>query len=170
VDTIEALLTRRSVRHYDGRPVPGETVHLILDGAMHAPSAHDQQPWQFIVIDDRRVLDAIPGIHPWAQMARGAPLAVLVCGDGRLALDPGFWVQDCAAATENLLLAAWAHGVGSVWTGIHPDADRERAFRRLLGIPDHVTPFALVVLGYPSRPPTATVTRFREDRVHHDHW
>jgi nitroreductase len=167
---MEALLTRRSVRHYEDRPVPAEVVREILDAAMHAPSADDEEPWQFVAIDDRRILEAIPGIHPWAQMARDAPLAILVCGDERLELARDFWVQDCSAATENLLLAAWERGVGSVWTGIHPERDRERAFRRLLAIPDHVVPFALVVLGYPARPPVASVDRYREDRVHNNGW
>jgi nitroreductase len=169
MNTLEALLTRRSIRRYQDRQVPEEVVREILVAAMHAPSANDEQPWQFVVIDDRRLLDAIPGIHPWAQMARTAPLAILVCGDMRLVLNQGFWAQDCAAATENLLLAAWDHGVGSVWCGIHPDADREQAFRRLLGLPEPVVPFALVVLGYPAGPPPR-VQRFREDRVHRNGW
>jgi len=169
MNTMEALLTRRSIRRYQDRPVPSEVVHDMLVAAMHAPSADDEQPWQFVVIDERRLLDAIPGIHPWAQMAKAAPLAILVCGDSRLVQNPGFWAQDCAAATENLLLAAWDQGVGSVWCGVHSDVALERAFRKLVGLPEHVVPFALVVLGFPAGPPPR-VERFREDRVHRNGW
>jgi nitroreductase len=166
---MEALLTRRSVRRYQDRPVPDDVVHDVLVAAMHAPSADNEQPWQFIVIDERRLLDAIPGIHQWAQMASRAPLAILVCGDSRFVQDPGFWPQDCAAATQNLMLAAWDRGVGSVWCGVHSEASLEREFRRLLRLPEHVVPFALVVLGYPASPPPA-VERVREDRVHRNGW
>jgi nitroreductase len=169
MDTMEALLTRRSVRRYLDRPVPEDVVRDVLVAAMHAPSADNEQPWQFVVIDDRRLLDAIPGIHPWAQMASRAPMAILVCGDQRFVVDPGFWAQDCAAATQNLMLAAWDRGVGSVWCGVHSEASLEREFRRLLRLPEHVTPFALVVLGYPAAPPRA-VDRFQEDRVHRNGW
>jgi len=169
MNTMEALLTRRSVRRYQDRPVPDDVVREILVAAMHAPSADDEQPWQFVVIDERRLLDAIPGFHPWAQMARRAPLAILVCGDSRLVLNQGFWAQDCAAATQNLLLAAWDHGVGSVWCGVNSDASLEQAFRRLLRLPEPVVPFALVVLGYPAAPPPQ-VQRFQEDRVHRNGW
>jgi nitroreductase len=169
MNTMEALLTRRSIRRYQDRPVPSEVVRDVLSAAMHAPSADNEQPWQFVVIDERRLLDAIPGIHPWAQMSTAAPLAILVCGDSRLVQNPGFWAQDCAAATENLLLAAWEQGVGSVWCGVHSDAALERAFRKLLGLPEHVVPFALVVLGFPASPPPR-VERFQEDRVHRNGW
>jgi nitroreductase len=166
---MDALLTRRSVRKYADTPLPSDVVRQVLVAAMHAPSADNEQPWQFIVIDDRRLLDAIPGIDSWANMADGAPLAILVCGDSRLVINEGFWPQDCAAATQNLLLAAWDLGVGSVWCGVHTEADLERAFRRLLGLPEEVMPFALVVLGYPVAPPPR-VQRFQEDRVHRNGW
>ena len=170
MDTMDALLTRRSVRQYQDRPVPEDAVRAMLTAAMHAPSAHNEQPWQFVLIDQRHLLEAIAEIHPWAQMARRAPLAILVCGDSRLVQNRGeFWPQDCAAATQNLLLAAWDRGLGSVWCGVHPHADLEAAFRRLLGLPEHVVPFALVVLGYPASPPPR-VQRFRQERIHRNGW
>lgn len=170
MNTMEALLTRRSVRKYRDEPVPPALVHEILDAAMHAPSGNDEQPWHFIVIDDRRLLDAIPAIHSAAKMAMGAPLGILVCGDPRLEKVHDMWQLDCAAATENLLLAAWERGVGSVWTGVSHRPRRVEAFRRLFGIPEPVVPFALVVLGYPATEPPRTVDRYHEDRVHQNAW
>ena len=115
---------------------------------MAAPSAGNQQPWHFIVIRDRAVLNAIPGFHPHAGMALHAPVGILVCGDPALEKHPGYWVQDCAAATENLLLAVAAKGLGAVWCGVYPKPERVEGFTRLLGIPAPVTPFAFV----PDRP------------------
>ena len=170
MNTMEALLTRRSVRKYRDQPIPPAVVRAMLDAAMHAPSGNDEQPWHFVVIDDRRLLEAIPAIHSAAQMVKGAPLAILVCGDPRLEKVRDMWLLDCAAATENLMLAAWEHGVGSVWTGVCHRPQRVEAFRHLLGIPESIVPFALVVLGYPAVAPRRTVERYREDRVHANAW
>lgn len=149
--------------------MPGELVRQLLSSAMSAPSAGNQQPWHFVVIDDRGVLDAVPGIHPYAGMCLSAPLGILVCGDTTLEKFKGFWVQDCSAATQNLLLAAHDRGLGAVWTGIHPLEERVRAFRGLCSLPEHVIPLALVVLGYPDKKPPPE-DRFHEDRVHCNRW
>ena len=170
MNTMEALLTRRSVRQYRPDPIPPAVIRQVLDAAMHAPSGSNEQPWHFVVIDDRRLLDAIPAIHSAAEMAEGAPLGILVCGDPRLEKVRDMWLLDCAAATENLMLAAWEHGVGSVWTGISHRPRRVEAFRRLLGLPEEIVPFALVVLGYPAVEPPRAVERYREDRVHANAW
>ena len=116
MNTLDAIRTRRSVRKYAAgrKPVAPETVRILLEAAMAAPSAGNQQPWHFVVVDDPAILDQIPAIHPFAQMAREAPLAVLVCGDTSLEKHKGYWVQDCAAAVENLLLAAHDQGLGAV--------------------------------------------------------
>jgi nitroreductase len=169
MNTMEALLTRRSIRTYRDAPIPAEIVGRILDAAMHAPSGNNEQPWHFVVIDDRTLLDAVPAIHSAADMAAGAPLGIVVCGDPRLEKVKDMWLLDCAAATQNILLAAWEHGVGSVWTGISHRPRLVEDFRRLLSIPAEVVPFALVVLGYPAEPPRV-VRRFRPDRVHANGW
>jgi nitroreductase len=121
------------------------------------------------VIDDRKILDEIPRIHPHATMLKNAPLAILVCGDISLEKYRGFWVQDCSAAVQNLLLAAHAIGLGAVWTGFHPMEDRVEGMRKLLGLPDHVIPLALVPLGHPDQP-SGRQDRFRGDRVHRNRW
>jgi nitroreductase len=166
---MDVILQRRSIRRFEPDPIPEETVRELLRAAMSAPSAGDERPWQFVVLDDRGILDRIPTVHPYAEAVRRAPLAILVCGDLSRERHEGFWVQDCAAATENLLLAVTAKGLGAVWLGVHPRPDRVTGFRRLLGIPENVVPFALVPLGRPAeRKPRED--RFDAGRVHRNGW
>jgi nitroreductase len=167
--SLDWINTRRSIRKYTAEPVSEVVVTELLEAAMAAPSAGNQQPWHFIVIRDRGVLNAIPGFHPHAAMALHAPVGILVCGDQTQEKHAGYWVQDCAAATENLLLAVTAKGLGAVWCGVYPNTDRVEGFTRLLGIPAHVTPFAFVPIGHPgeNKPPAR---RFNPERVHNDRW
>jgi nitroreductase len=144
-------------------------VRTLLEAAMSAPSAGDERPWHFVVVADRRTLDAMPRIHPYAAMAVEAPVGVVVCGDVRLEKHEGFWVQDCSAAVQNILIAARALGLGAVWCGIYPREERVAGFRKLLGLPPEVIPLALVPVGWPAeeKPPAG---RFDERRVHYDRW
>jgi len=151
------------------KPIPKETIEELLRAAMSAPSAGNEQPWQFLVIDDRKKLDSITGVNPNAKMCKEAQAAILVCGDTTKEKYPGFWVQDCAAATQNILLAAHERGLGSVWTGIYPIPERVQGFRQLLAIPDTIIPFCLVPLGYPAKE-SPQVDRFQRDRVHYNSW
>jgi nitroreductase len=169
VDPIEAILTRRSIRRYAPDPVPDSVVADVLRAAMSAPSAGNQQPWHFVVVASRSLREAIPTFHPYAQMVPEAPMAIVVCGDLRLETYKGYWVQDCAAATQNILLAAHAKGLGAVWVGIYPNAERVQPLQRLLNLPPSVIPLALVPLGFPAErvPPT---TRWDPSRIHHDRW
>ena len=169
MDTLEAIHSRRSVRRYEDRPVPEELVRKLLAAASSAPSARNQQPWQFVVIDDRQMLAEIAEVNPNAQMARRAPLAILVCGDLGLETLPGYWVVDCAAAVENMLLAAHALGLGAVWTGVYPRQERMDGLRRIARLPEGIMPHSLVVLGYPAEHP-APQDRFRPERVHRNGW
>lgn len=157
MEAMEAILTRRSIRRYTAEPVSDELIKELLQAAMSAPSAGNQQDWHFVVIRSRQVLDEVGRVHPHAPVA-GAPLAILVCGDLQRESRQGFWVQDCAAATQNLLLAAHARGLGAVWCGCYPREERVAGLRRILGLPDHIMPLALVVIGYPAE------KKGREDR------
>jgi len=169
MDAMEAILSRRSIRKYTAEPVPEPQVKELLEAAMCAPSAANQQDWQFVVINERQILDEIPKYHPYSGMLREAPLAILVCGDEQLETNKGYWVQDCSAATQNLLIAAHAIGLGAVWLGIYPREDRVAALRELLGIPEHVIPLALLSIGYPAeQKPRAD--RFDASRVHYNRW
>jgi nitroreductase len=151
MDAIEAIMTRRSVRSYTDEPVDETVVRTLLEAAMAAPSAGDQRDWHFVVIDDQAVLGRIPDVHPYASMVPHAALAILVCGDLNQERHEGYWVQDCAAATQNLLLAAWALGLGAVWLGVYPREERVVGLTRLLGLPKHIVPLALVPVGHPAQ-------------------
>ncbi|MEN6440259.1 MAG: nitroreductase family protein [Syntrophobacter sp.] len=169
MEALQAILSRRSIRAYSKENVSEDILRQILEAAMSAPSAGNAQPWHFVVIRDRQILDAVPGFHPFSGMLRQAPLAILVCGDPTLEKYTGFWVQDCSAATQNILIAARALGLGAVWLGFYPKEDRIEGIRKILGIPDHIIPLAMVSIGWPAeeKPPAA---RYREDRVRRDRW
>ena len=129
---MDILLTRRSIRKYKATPISEAVVYELIRAGMNAPSAGNAQPWHFVVIRERQLLDAVPEFHPNAQMIKEAPMAILVCGDERLEKYHGFWVQDCSAATQNILLAAHDRGLGAVWLGIYPLEERVVGMRRLL--------------------------------------
>ena len=169
MDAIDAIHTRRSIRRFLDKPVSEEFVQKLLAAAMQAPSARNQQPWQFVVIDDRDVLAKIPAFMPNAAMVSGAPLAILVCGDLSLEKSEGYWVVDCAAATENMLLAAHALGLGAVWCGVYPRQHRMDGLRNLVGLPENVMAHSLVVIGQPAEQ-VAAENRFRPERVRRNHW
>lgn len=169
MDAIEALLTRRSVRHFKSQAIPDEEIETILRAAMHAPSANNQQPWHFVVLKERSVLEGVMEFQPYSSMLKEAPMAILVCGDQRLERSPGKWVQDCSAATQNLLLAAHARGLGAVWINLHPDPERVKGMKNLVPIPPEVIPLCLVAVGYPSKP-LPKADRFRPERIHFNQW
>ena len=169
MDALNAILSRRSIRKYTAQPVSEEMVRELLEAAMAAPSAGNEQPWHFVVMDDREILDAIPRFHPYSRMLEEAPMAILVCGDLELQKYEGYWVQDCSAATENLLIAAQAKGLGAVWLGVYPIEERVAGFRNLLGVPDHVIPFALISIGYPAEQKPGA-DRYNSSRVRRNRW
>jgi nitroreductase len=165
----DPVLSRRSVRKYTSEPVPDDVVERLLRAAMAAPSAGNQQPWQFVVIRDRATLTAITEVHPYSKMLPEAPVAIAVCGDAADCKWPQMWEQDCAAATENLLVEAELLGLGAVWLGVHPIAERVDGIRSLLGMPASVVPFAIVLVGHraESKPPS---DRYDAARVHRERW
>jgi len=170
MEAMDALCSRRSIRKYREETVSEESLRELLEAAMSAPSAGNQQPWHFIVINDRKLLDRIPEFHPHSLMCREAPLAILVCGDPSLEKHVGYWVQDCAAATENLLLAVHAAGLGGVWVGVYPREERVNEFRKLLNMPEHVVPFALIPIGHPAEQKPSRADRYNQARIHTNTW
>ena len=165
----DPILRRRSIRAYTQEPVTDAQVEALLRAAMAAPSAGNQQPWRFVVVRDKRTLTAITEVHPYSKMLPGAPVAILVCGDPGAGKWPQYWEQDCAAATENVLIAAEQLGLGSVWLGVHPLAERVEGVRRLLGIPESIVPFALLPVGWPAER-KEPADRYDAARVHHERW
>lgn len=169
MDTLEAILTRRSIRRYTTKSVSDDLIVKLLEAGMAAPSAANEQPWHFIVITDRKVLIQIPAFHPHAHMLKEAAAAILVAYDIELEGMKGRAVLDCSCASQNMLLAAHALGLGAVWCGIYPVEDRIIAIRKLLNMPQHVVPVSLISIGYPNEKP-GKVDRFKPDRVHYEHW
>jgi len=169
MDTLEAITTRRSIRRFTREPVSEVVIRTLLTAAMSGPSAANQQPWQFVVVSDRSQLDRLASFGPFERTLSAAPHAVAVCGDMSLAKWEAFWPIDCAVATQNLLLAAHAHGLGAVWLGCSTRAERAAVLREVLELPEHVQPFALVPIGFAAEeiPP---IERYQADRVHRDRW
>ena len=165
----DPVFSRRSIRRYTDEPVTDAQVERLLRAAMAAPSAGNQQPWSFVVVRDREKLGAVPAFHPYAAMLPKAPVALVVCGHPEDCKWPQMWVQDCSAATENILVEAEALGLGAVWLGVHPLEERERGLRELLGIPEDVVPFAVVPLGHPAEG-KAPSDRYDPARVHVERW
>jgi nitroreductase len=169
MEALEAILTRRSIRKYRDRPVDNDTVRKLLEAAMAAPSSMNIQPWRFVVIDDRAILDRIPQLHPHAKMLKEAPLAILVCADIKVQNMEGYWAQDCSAATENILLSAHALGLGAVWLGVFPRKERMDAVAGLIGLPEDIKPVSLVSIGWPAEEKPAS-NRFEASFIHHNKW
>jgi nitroreductase len=169
MDTIEAIMTRRSIRKYVDKKVEDDIVNQLLRAGMAAPSAANEQPWHFVVITERRILLQVPSFHPHAHMLKDAALAILVCDDPALELFRGRGVLDCSAATQNILLAAHAMELGAVWLGIYPVEERMNGMRKLLNMPSHVIPVSLVSIGYPDER-LREEDRFKPERVHYGRW
>jgi nitroreductase len=166
VDAYAVLCARRSIRSYQDRPVPQELLRALLEAAMAAPTAANSRPWEFVVVT---APDTLALLRERLLFARyNAPAAIVVCGNPDVANNTAgrqFWVQDCSAATENILIAAAALDLGAVWIGVYPMPGVIKPVRDILGLPENVTPLSLVYLGYPAeeRPPSE---RYDERRVY----
>ena len=165
----DIILTRRSIRAFLPKKVEEEKIEYLLKAAFAAPSAKNIQPWHFIVIRDRKILDEIPKFHPYSKMLYEAPLAICVCGESAKDKFNGYWILDCSAASENILLAANSLGLGSVWLGVYPRQERINELKNLLEIPEDITPLSLLAIGYPNeeKPPSE---RFKKERIHKEKW
>ncbi|MFN8207547.1 MAG: nitroreductase family protein [Bacteroidales bacterium] len=169
MNIIDFIINRRSIRKYLPEAIPDELIGELLKAGMYAPSAVNKQPWHFIVIRERSIMEEIIKVHPYASMLRFAAAAIVVCGDMQIAHTPEYTPVDCAAATQNILLAAHGLGLGGVWLGLHPREERKRAISILFGLPDNIMPFAIVSLGYPAEMPPLP-QRFRKERIHYEKW
>ncbi len=166
------ILTRTSVRRYADIQVTDSQKQALLRAGMSAPSGVNRQPWEFVVIDDPDVLKALADALPYAKMAASAPMAIVVCGNKERFLDGDdstLWEQDLSAASENILLAAHALGLGGVWTCLYPHADRMASASSILGLPDGIVPFSLIPVGHPlvAQKP---MDKWHPDRVHHNRY
>lgn len=165
----DAILTRRSIRKYKSDQIPDELLEKILRAGMQAPSARNKQPWHFVVVRDREMLNKISDVHPYAYMLKEAPVGIVICGDSNIETTIDYIVQDCSAATQNMLLAAHDFGLGAVWLGIYPREQRVKALRELLEIPENIIPISMIAVGYPDEKKSYE-DRFKPERVHYEKW
>jgi nitroreductase len=169
---LENIYTRTSVRSYVSRDIEKEKVEQLLRAAMSAPTANNRQPWAFVVVNDRAVLNQLADSLPYAKMLTEAPLAIVVCGDlskGAEGETSTYWVQDASAATENLLLAAHGLGLGAVWTGVYPNTKRVEAVKSVLSLPANIIPLNVIPIGYP-KGPQAPKDKWKTDNIHYNKW
>lgn len=164
---MDAIFHRRSIRKFKDKKISKDIIEEILKAAMYAPSAMNQQAWQFIIIDDTKLLLEIPNIHPYADMCKTAAAAILVCADTSKEKAKDMWVMDCSAAIQNLMLAAFDKGIGSVWVGVYFRKDHVDAFTKFLKLPKHIIPISLIPIGYPDED-VKKVERFKNDRIHYN--
>lgn len=169
---IENIMTRTSIRDFNDTPVEDAKIETMLRASMAAPTAGNKQPWRFIVIKDRNMLNAISDNFHTMSMARKAPLAIVVCGDLNDTF-PGdgtdYWIQDASAATENLLLAAHSMGLGAVWCGIYPQMQRVEKLKEMLCLPDDIIPLNVIPIGYPAQDPKPK-DKWKPGNVHFESW
>ena len=166
-ELIQTIFSRRSIRKYTHEPVSEAEVKTLLEAAMAAPSASNRKPRHFVVVNERETLDRLGEAHPYGKMLFEAPLCIAVWGDTRRA--EHYWVQDCSAATENLLLAVAALGLGAVWLGVYPRENRISAIRNVLDLPEAAVPLSLVSIGHPAEDKEPR-TQYDQTRVHRNRW
>lgn len=166
---MDAIMKRSSIRQYLPDMVCAEDIEGIMRAGMAAPSANNRQPWHFVLITERTLLDAIPNFHPYTRMMLTAPMAILVCGTHKEMEENPFMPQDLSAATENILLEAVDRGLGTCWCGIYPKQTLQDEMTKLLGLPDTVLPFALIALGKPAET-KSTSKSYDPLRVHTNGW
>jgi nitroreductase len=165
-ERLKIIFSRRSIRQYTDEPLSETEIQSLLEAGMAAPSASNKKPWHFIVVIDRQTLRALADLHPYGKMLPSAAACIAVCGDPALS---DLWTVDCAAATENILIAAAGLGLGAVWLGVHGRPERERALCELLGIPEQIGLLSLVSIGHPAEAKEAR-TQYDPDRRHWNRW
>jgi nitroreductase len=166
-ELLDLMYSRRSIRAFTDEPVSDEQVEALLKAAMAAPSAQNLRPWHFVIIRKRKRLDGLAQVHKYASVLEKASLAIVVCGDQEIS--PKHWVEDTCAATQNILLAATALGLGGVWVSIYPKNKHQKTVRELLDVPDHVGVLCALAIGHPAekRKPR---TQYDAERLHQEEW
>jgi len=173
MDAIQAILTRISTRQFSDQPIPDEALHSILEAGMAGPTAVNARPWSFLVVRDRDMLNRMAdGNGRAAEPLRGAALGILVCGDMERAFKPApdYWVIDGTIAAQNMILAAHAMGIGSVWLGTWPQQEKMQAQKKLFDLPDGIVPHSIIAFGYPLEESTKQKQLYEDDRVHMEKW
>ncbi|NDL66462.1 nitroreductase family protein [Anaerotalea alkaliphila] len=169
MDVLQAIMTRTSIRKFTGERVGDQVLDQILRAGFAAPSAHNVQPWQFMIVDDPDTLEAIAEAHTHAKMLPSAGTAIVVCGDTTLQPELGFLLEDCSAAMQNMLLAIHGLGMGGVWIGIHPVEDLEVDMARILKLPGGMLPVGIIALGH-AKEPKEPRDKYNPEKIHYNQW
>lgn len=170
-DTLNTIMTRTSIRNFTSQKVEEDKVEQLLRAGMAAPTAMNCQPWEFVVINDRKLLDQLCDSLPSAKMLKEAQLAIIVCGNMQKTLEgdmQSLWVQDASAASENILLAAHALGLGAVWTGVYP-SDNVNIVRNTIKLPEHIVPLNVIPIGYP-KGEHQPKDKWKHEKIHYNAW
>lgn len=170
--SINNILTRVSVREFTGEKISEAQIDTLLRAAMAAPSALNKQPWAFIVVTDDDVITKLGEALPYSRCSNHPAVAFIPCGDLSKAIEgemANFWINDVSAATENLLLAAHAMGLGAVWTGLHPDMTRVKMVQDMMGLPEHIIPLCVVPVGVPAEQPEIK-DKYQPENIHYNAW
>ena len=169
MDVLEAIFTRSSIRRFSGEAVSDSDIELLLRAGSQAPSAHNIQPWEFIVVRDKAKFDAIAKVHSYAKMLPQAEACIIVGGDKDKQKMTGFLIEDCSAAIQNILLTAHGIGLGAVWCGLYPVTQNTKIVKNTCLLPSNILPVGMVVIGHKSED-KEKVVRFDADKVHYETW
>ncbi|GAA0179531.1 nitroreductase family protein [Clostridium sediminicola] len=169
METLKAIYERRSIRKYTDQYVSIDTIKELLKAGMCAPSAGNEHPWDFIVVRDSEKLFEITKVQHYSNMLKEAKVAIIVCGNLKKVKYQAYWIQDCSAASENILLAAHSLGLGAVWLGVYPDSDVVEGISKIFDLPQQVIPLSIISIGYPAEEKT-TKDKYNEKAVHYDKW
>lgn len=166
---MNSIFRRRSIRQYTDQQVSDELIKQLLEAAMSAPSAGNERPWHFILVKDKITLNKLSQTHRNASMIKNASLAIVVCADLNLEIKKDMWIQDCSAATENILIEVEELGLGAVWVGIYPREERVNYIKSIFNLQKNIVPLCVVPVGYPGEK-YETPSRYDESRVHVEKW
>ena len=170
MDALECIMSRRSIRKYKLQQAPADVVQKVVEAGFAAPSAHNQRPCHFIIIDDRDILNKIAEVNQHAKMLAAASFAVAICFDDTPKVVPGLVIDDCSAAAENMLLAANALGYGSVWVGIHHDEVKQKNAKAALKVPDGVKITSIIAVGISDETPAPRSKAANPKVIHKNVW
>lgn len=169
MDVLKAISKRRSIRKFTGEQISDKQLKIILEAGFQAPSAHNLQPREYIVIKDKDTIEKIPKVHPYTKMLPSAGCGIIVCGDNKKQEEKGFLVADCSASIQNMLLAIEGLGLGAVWCGIYPKDELVKPISQLLELPKHIIPIGLIAVGTKDEK-IDPIYRYDESRIHYDRW
>lgn len=169
MDVIEAILSRRSIRRFTGEPVSDQELETVLRAGFQAPSAHNTQPWEFVIIKDKSKFERIAKVHPYAKMLPQAEVCIIVCGDNNKQPTTGFLIEDCSASIQNILLAAHGIGLGAVWCGLYPVTHLTKAITEVCLLPNNIIPIGMVVLGHKGED-RKQEDRYKTEKLHYENW